>query len=352
MSVTLNNIAFYGSANMPTADGTTTGGAVSFSTRIGFTNLASTGTVNYVSDSASDTATTLAVVGRDSTGTIQTETKTLTGTTPVSGAQSFQQLLSFTAGGTTAVGDIAAISNTAIVTGTAQSAANTSGATGPQIVLQSGQGASCAVDNIIRITNNTPSGVQFQLRRIVAISTDTVTVDRDWATVPSSSTTYTVNSGALLEVSPNQVTKIIRAFYNCQAQASGGSNLTFYAKIFPVNNNTSTSAQAQSGHTGVNFSIQLTTPSLPSGATLQMGLTSTLNDTATVVNRQTAPGGVSFTTGALPVNQDMSANSGVLPAGAAPNTAGAQGLWLALTLNAGAAPFDGIASLQALFATT
>jgi hypothetical protein len=351
VSVTPNNIAFYGSANMPTADGATTGGAVSTSTRIGFTDLAATGTVNYVSDSASDMAATLSVVGRDSTGTIQTETKTLNGTTPVTGAQSFQRLLSFTAGGTTAVGDIAAISNTAVVTGTAQAAANTSGATGPQITLQSGQGASCSVENIIRITNNTPSGVQFQLRRIVALSGDVATVDRDWSTVPGSSTTYTVNNGALLEISPNQVTKVIRAFYNCQAQASGGSNLTFYAKTFPVNNNTVTSAQAQSGHAGVNFSIQSTTPSLPSGATLQMGLTSTLNDTATVANRQTAPGGVTFTTGALPVNQDMSANSGVLPAGAAPNAAGAQGLWLALTLNAGTAPFDGLASLQALYAT-
>ncbi len=325
MSVTPNNIVFYGAADMVTADGVTTGAAVSFSTRIGFSDLAATGTVNYVSDSASDTAVTITTTGRDSTGTVQTETKTLTGTTPVSGAQSFQRLLSGVTGGTTAVGDVAIISNTAIVTGTAQSAANTSGATGPQIVLQSGQGASCAVEDIIRVTNNTPSGVQFQLRRIVAISTDTVTVDRDWSTVPSSATTYTVNSGMLFEVLPNQVTKIVRAFYNCQAQAGGGSNLTFYAKAFMVNNNTATAAQAQSGHTGVNASIQSTTPSLPSGATLQMGLTSTLNDTATVANRQTAPGGVTFTTGALPVNQDMTANSGVLPSGAAPNAATARG---------------------------
>lgn len=351
MSVTPNNLVFYGSANMPTADGTTTGGAVSFSTRIGFSDVAATGTVNYVSSSASDTAATITITGRDGAGTIQIETKTLTGTTPVSGTQSFQRLLQGATGGTTAVGDVAAISNTAVVTGTAQAAANTSGTTGPQITLQSGQGASCSVDQIIRITNNLPAGVNFQLRRIVALSGDVATVDKDWGTVPTSSSTYTVNNGMLFEVTPNQVTKIVRVFYNCQAQASGGSNLTFYGKTFLVNNNTTTSAQAQSGHTGVNVSIQSASPALPSGATIQMSLTATLNDTATVANRQTAPSGT-FTTGALPVNQDMAANSGVLPAGAAPNFAGAQGCWFALTLNAGTAPYDGIASLQSLFATT
>lgn len=352
MSVTPNNLVFYGSADMPTADSTTTGGAPTFTTRPGFSDLAATGTVDYVSDSASDTAVTITMTGRDSTGTIQTETKTLTGTTAVAGSQSFQRLLEGVVGGTTAVGDVAAISHTAVESGTAQGAANTSGATGPYITLQSGQGASAAVDNIVLITNNTPAGVEYQLRRIVSISTDTAYVDRDWTTVPSASTTYAIHSGMLFELSPNQVKEIIRVFYNCQAQASGGSNLTFYAKIFGVNNNTVTSAQAQSGHTGVNFALESTTPALPSGATLQMGLTSALDDTATVANRQTAPGSVTFTSGTLPQGQDMSANSGVLPAGSAPNSAGAQGLWLALALNAGTAPYDGIASLQSLFATT
>lgn len=352
MSVTPNNLSFYGSANMPTADGTTAGGAVTFSTRIGFADVTATGTLNYVSSSASDTAVIITETGRDGGGTIQTEARTLTGTTPVAGAQSFQRLLQGVVSGTTPVGDVAAISSTAVVTGTAQAAANTTGTTGPQITLQSGQGASCSVDQIIRITNNLPAGVNFQLRRIVALSGDIATVDKDWTTIPSSASTYTVNNGMLFELTPNRVSTIIRLFYNCQAQASGGSNLTFYGKAFLVNNNTATSAQAQSGHTGVNLSIQSASPALPSGATLEMGFSTTLNDTATITNRQTAPAGITFTTGALPVNQDMSANGGVLPFGAAPNSAGAQGVWFSLTLNAGTAPYDGAASLQSLFATT
>ncbi len=352
MSVTPNNLTLYGSADMVTADSVTTGGAVTFSTRLGFTDLAAAGTVNYVSSSASDTATTITITGRDSTGTIQTEVKTLTGTTAVAGAQSFQRLLEGVVGGTTAVGDVAAISNTAVESGTAQGGGNTSGTVGPYITVASGQGASVLVGHIVLITNNTPSGVNFQLRRVVSISTDTVYVDKDWGTVPSSATTYAIHSGMIFEVTPNQVTKIIRAFYNCQAQATGGSNLTFYGKGFYVNNNTTTSAQPQSGHTGVNISLQSTTPALPSGATLQMGLAGTLDDTVTIANRQTAPAGITFTSGTLPQGQDMTANSGVLPAGAAPNTAGAQGVWFELTLNAGTAPYDGLASLEALFATT
>src|ERR1700722_13448135 len=149
MSVTNNQIVFYGSANMPTADGTTTGGAVTFSTRVMFTDVASAGTVDYVSSSASDTATTLQVFGRDATGVLQNETKTLNGTTVVTGSQSFERLLEALAGGPTAIGDIAAISHTAVITShTAQAAGNTSGNVGPYITLQSGDGASCSIGQV------------------------------------------------------------------------------------------------------------------------------------------------------------------------------------------------------------
>lgn len=344
MSVTPNNVVLYGSADMATADGTVTGGAVSFSTRIGFSPLAAAGTYNYVSDSASDTAVTITITGRNSAGTIVSETKTLTGTTPVTGSVSFLSSLQGVAAGTTAVGDVAAVSATAVGSGTAQGGGNTSGTVGPYITVAAGTGGSYAVEQIVQAGS--------QLRRIVGISTDTVYVDRDWTSVPTSSTTYTINSGFLFESSPNQITKIIALFYNCQAQASGGSNLTFYAKMFMVNNNTVTDAQAQSGHTGVNFAITGNSPTFPPGSALQLGLASALNDTATITNRQTAPAGITFTTGGPPVNQDMSANGGVLPHGAAPNAAGAQAIWLALTLNAGTSPYDGSPNFQELFATT
>lgn len=342
MAANPSNIVFYGSANMPTADGTTTGGAVSFSTRVMFTDVAANGTVDYVSSSASDTAATLAVTGRDATGVIQTETKTLTGTTPVTGAQTFERLLEAVAGGTTAVGDIAAISHTAVVTGTAQAAANTSGNTGAQITLQAGQGASCSIGQIIRITNNLPAGVNFQLRYIVALSGDVATVNEDWGTLPTSSSTYGVYNGFLLEKAPNQVTEIIRVFDNVAADVAGGSTRYFYAKIFAVNNNTATALTAAS-------IIKQVDPSglyAASGA-LDFALTNALNDTATVANRQTAPasGITAWSSGAAPQTINVPSPQN-LPSGAAPNSAGAQGVWLRLTLPAGTAAAKGSVTMR------
>lgn len=331
MSVLPSDIVYYGSANMPVADGTTAGGAVDFTKRVSFVSLASTGTVDYVSSSASDTAATITVTGRDSTGVVVTETKTLTGTTPVNGAQSFGRILEAAAGGTTAVGDIAAISHTAIVTGTAQAGAAQTTAASASITLQSGQGGSVALGDIVRITNNSPAGVNNQLRYIVAIAGDVISVNRDWGTVPSSATTYTVNSGFLLELSPNQVTTVIAPLQQLSADASGGSTRNFYCKIFAVNNNTTTALTAAS-------ILKQTDPAnLYSGSgALNFALTNSLNDTGTVANRQTAPasGITSFSSGAAPQTINVPSPQN-LPSGAAPNSAGAQGIWMQLTLPAG-----------------
>ena len=347
MSVTNNQLVFYGSANMPTTDGVTTGGAVDFSKRVMFTDVASAGTVDYVSSSASDTATTLEVFGRDASGVLVNETKTLTGTTPVTGSQSFERLLEALAGGTTAVGDIAAISHTAVISAhTAQAAANTSGNVGPTITLQSGDGTSCAIGQVIRITNNTPTGANNQLRYIVAISGDVVTVNRDWGTVPSSSTTYSVYNGFLLEVSPNQVTEIIRVFDNVAADVGGGLNRTFYAKIFAVNTNGSTALTAAS------IIKQLDPSGLYSGSgALDFALCSALNDTATTANRQTGPGSgiTSYSSGAAPQTIAVPSPQN-LPAGGL--AAEAQGIWLKLTLPAGIAAAKGSVTMRATGTTT
>ena len=68
MSVLTSDVTIYGSANMPTSDSGTTGGAVAFSTIVNLNDITPTGTVSYVSSSASDAATTITVYGRDSTG--------------------------------------------------------------------------------------------------------------------------------------------------------------------------------------------------------------------------------------------------------------------------------------------
>jgi hypothetical protein len=339
MSVLESDVEFYGSANMPNGDGVTTGGALNTAILIFFSDISPTGTVDYVSSSASDTATTIETYGRDATGVIQTETKTLGGTTKVTGSQSFERLLQGAAGGTTAVGDIAILSHTAIISGhTAQGGGAASGSTAAYIQLQSGDGASCAIGQIIQITNNLPSGAQYQLRRIIRLNGDYAYVNKAWSTVPSSSTTYDVNEGILFESGPNQVTQCRRPFYNASADVPGGSTKTYYEKIFAVNNNTATTL------TVVNISKQAD----PSAGAFEFALCNSLNDTATIAARQNyTPTGVgSFTTGASPQTIAVPSPQN-LPNGAAPNTAGAQGIWLSLQLAPGTAATKTSLQMQA-----
>lgn len=448
MSVLPNDIIVYGSADMPEADGPVVGGAVDFSRRVAFYDIAPTGTIDCVSSSAADTHVQIQVAGRDATGVIQTPAVVaLTGTTKVAGSQSFERLLygvvsgaspngplsgpagganTTTSGsltnvatamtvasdsnfppsgnyyvavdsgasfeimevtggqGTTTwtvvrgvsgfqggvahassvavyllpVGDVAALSHTAVLSGhTAQAgSANHSGTTPPLMQLQAGDGASVAAGMIIRIENNTPAGVEYQLRMIVATSgygTDFVAVNRDWSVVPTSSTTYSVYQGMLFETGfassgatygdPNPVTSVVRSFSTSAADVPSGSSRTFYEKVFTVNNNTATAL------TGAQVEVASETPTLPSGALLDIGPTTGLNDTATIANRQTAPGSVTFTTQPAFVNVPSPGN---LPSGAAPNFAGAQAWWLRLTLPAGTAAYKGSADLRTQGTTT
>ena len=328
MSVLPSDLQFYGSANMPDVDGSTTGGSYNSAILINFNDITPNGTMNYVSSSASDTAAIITLSGRDSTGVIQSEAKTLTGVTPVTGSQTFERLMKGVASGTAAVGDIAAISNTAVVTGTAQAGAAASSTASATITLASGQGASCSIGMIIRITNNLPSGVANILRRIVAISTDTISVNRDWGTVPTSSTTYGVYHGMLFDILPNQVTQNRRPFYNVASDVTGGSNRTYYEKIFVVDTNTTTALTVAS----------VIKQADPSSGTLQFALTNSLNDTGTIANRQTAPatGITAFSSGSAPQTIAVPSPQN-LPSGSAPNAAGAQGIWLSLLLTAGLA---------------
>ena len=326
MSVIISDLSFYGSANMAETDGITQGGAVAFNKRVVFNDINPAGLLNYVSSGA-DTTQTITVTGRDATGAIQTETKTFNGTTPVAGAQTFERLLKGVISAATAVGDLAAISNTAIVTGTAVSVAAATSSAPAQITLAAGQGASVSPGQIVRITGGT-TGIN-QLRMIVSVSGDVCNLNRDWDALPTGTITYGVYEGMLFDKLPNQVTEVRRPFYNVSADVAGGANRTYYEKIFAVNNNTATALTAASIIKQVD----------PVGATsLQFALASALNDTGTVANRQTAPaaGITAFSTGAAPQTIAVPTPQN-LPSGAAPNAAGAQGVWLALTLNAGLA---------------
>lgn len=363
MSVTINQINFYGSASMPEADGATTGGALDLTKKIAFFDLPSTMAVDIVSSSASDTATKVQIMGRDSTGTIVTPTSaTLTGTTLIASAfsgQTFQRLLAGvitggsvaglgSPGGTTAVGDIGVLGHTRLISAhTAQAgSASTSGVTPPIFKLQSGDGATIGATTynglglVIRITGGTGSG---QMRTIAApyssgaYGADIVAVSRDWGTVPDATSTYDIAYGVVFDILPNPVTSFTRLFATATANVVGGATILFYEKVFALNTNTTTALLA------AQIEVLSESPSLPSGVLLDMGLTTGLNDTATVANRQTAPSNpASFTTQPLAVS--IPASPGSLPNGNA--AADAQAVWLRLTVPAGSATYEGAVNLQ------
>ena len=259
-------------------------------------------------------------------------------------------------GGTPAVGDVALAAHecvlpTASVTSdmaarTAQTgSANHSGTAPALFKLQPGDGAAVSPGQIVWTSSGAGAN---QLRQIIAVSgygADTVAVNRDWTTVPDSTTTYKILQGMLFEVSPSPVTAVIRLFSTSAADAPAGTQRTFYEKVFVVNNNTNTAL------TSAEVELAGQTPSLPSGASLELAMTTALNDVGSVSDRQTMPvsgiGPFSAQPGFVGVP-----GAGILPSGAVPNAAGAQGVWLRLILPAGTTAYKGAIDLRIQGTTT
>jgi hypothetical protein len=82
MPIAATDIVVYASASMPDADTGANGGAIDPLRRIAFTQPAANDTVQVVSTAAGDTQT-ITVEGRNAAGGIVTETKALTGVTPI-----------------------------------------------------------------------------------------------------------------------------------------------------------------------------------------------------------------------------------------------------------------------------
>lgn len=351
MSVYPVEVIVYGSVNMTEADGATVGGAPDLTRRISFSDMAANGLLDFVSSSASDTATKIQVSGRDASGIQQTPAAaTLNGTTKVAGTQTFARLLygaisnaSATGplanpGGTTAVGDIAAMAHTLTITAhTCQTgSANATGTTPPLVKLQSGDGASITLGMIIRTTGGTGPN---QLRMAMSTSgtgsgqygTDIIAVNRNWGTVPDATTTYEVATGMLFDILPNPVTSVVRPFSGISSDIIGGSIHTYYEKAFVLNTDGTTAL------TSATLTKQTDPGGLYSTATVELDVApcTALDDTVTATNRQTAPGsGIgSFSTGAAPQAVTLAAQSG-----AANTVAQTQGFWLRMTVAAGAAP--------------
>lgn len=353
MSVYPVEVILYGSANMPEADGATIGGAVDLTRRISFCDLPSATLLDFVSSSASDTATKIQVSGRDVSGIQQTPAAaTLNGQTKVAGSQSFARLLYgaisgasangplANPGGTSAVGDVAAMAHTLTITAhTCQTgSANASGVTPPLIKLQSGDGASITLGMIIRTTGGTGAN---QIRMACSTSgtgsgqygADVIAVNRNWSVVPDNTTTYEVAAGFLFDLLPNPVTSVIRPFSGISADIIGGSARTYYEKAFVLNTDGTTAT------TGMTLIKQTDPGGLYATSSIELDIApcTALNDTVTATNRQTAPGsGVgSYSSGAAPQTISLAAQSG-----ASNSAAQAQGFWLRALIGAGASPLN------------
>lgn len=94
MSILATDLKCYGSAVMPDNDSTTAiGGAINTAIKMEFTDITPAGTVEVISSASGDTTQTLTVYGRDNSGAIISETKTLNGTTAVAFTSTFERIL-------------------------------------------------------------------------------------------------------------------------------------------------------------------------------------------------------------------------------------------------------------------
>jgi len=364
MSVWPQEVQIYGTANMPEADALTVGGAVDLTRLVSFSDMAANGLVDYVSSSASDTATKMQISGLDASGIQQTPAAvTLTGTTKVAGAQTFNRLLYGVSSGATANGPLANPTGTAAVGDTAIMAhtltitahtcqtgsANFTGVTPPLIKLQSGDGASITLGMVIRTTGGTgPS----QLRIACSTSgtgagqygTDIIAVNRNWSTVPDNTTTYEVACGMVFPILPNPVTAVIRPFSGVSADIIGGATRIYYEKFGVLN------TDATTAWTAATLIKQIDPAGLyAGGGAFDIAPCTALNDTNSATNRQTAPGtGVgAYSSGAAPQTITLPAQTS-----AANTAAQVQCFWARLTLAAGQAPANTSVDLRPSGTTT
>ncbi len=369
MSVTVNQVIIYGSANMPEADSVTVGGGIDLTKRVmyadlpyqGLSGTTNTAAMDVVSGTLGDTGVRVQITGRDSTGAIVTPAViTTTGTTVLVatfGGQKFQRLQAcvITGGaintlvnptGTAATSDIAVMSPRILSGRTCGgSSVNTSGVTPPLFSLFAGDGTTLTglvyqgLGVIIRITSG--PGIN-QLRMITApyaagtagYGTDLVAINRDWATIPTSSATYDLAYGFLFDILPNPVTAITRMFATTAADVPGGAQRIYYEKVFAYNSHGTTSL--------LTATVQIFSESgaLPSGATLDLATGSGYNDNVTIANRQTTPTGTAgFVVQPSAINFPGSQNLAI-------GSVGSLALWPRLTLNAGTATYQGAADFR------
>ena len=320
MSILESDIIVYGSASMPDDDTPTgIGGAIDTSIRVAFEDMAPSGNVQIVSSAAGDTTQTVTPYGRDAAGNLINEGKTLSGVTPVAMTTNttWERLLKGTKSATT-TGDVAIEAVTATRSSTAQGGADETTSVMAYITLDAGASASDDEYNgaVLRLTSGTGSG---QIRRIIDYdgTTKRAYVNIDWGTTPDGTTGFKISDGMVFDKTPNEVSEVRRPFYNASAEASGGSNRSYYEKVFFENTHATLALTAAT-------IAEQADPSTLVDFALESSLDGT--DTNGAGDRQTHTGGYTFNSTTKNVANSQS------------HTAGAgQGVWLRLTLNAGEA---------------
>lgn len=211
------------------------------------------------------------------------------------------------------------------VAGLVEVVSSNAGDTTQTVTVYGRNAAGELISEVKTLNGTTPVDFTSTFERLLkavinASHTGTVTLRKDGA------------AGDLMVFEPG-VLQIRRPFYNAAAEASGGSQRKYYEKVFFKNTNGSLTL------TGAVIAEQAD----PTG-NVAFALESSLNGSDTngaSNNRQVAPGGYTFNSTTKNV-----ANSQNLTSGAA------QGIWLELTLAAGAAAADSSFTLRCSGNTT
>ena len=187
-----------------------------------------------------------------------------------------------------------------------------------------------------------------------------VAINRDWSTIPTNATTYSVFQGMLVETGfassgasygdPNPVNSVIRCFSTSAADVPTGSARYFFEKVFVVNNNTATAL------TGAQVEIASEAPTLPSGALLDAALTTALQRAPTPATRGSGhrplwQADLARLSPSPPLPRVRRRRQPAVWCGAQRHRR-ARRAWLRLTLPAGTAAYKGSADLRTQGTTT
>lgn len=316
MSVKIRDIIAYGCSVMPDDDIVTAiGGAISTAKCPIFNDIAVAGNIQIVSSNGADITQTVQITSYTQGGVLVSETKTLNGlnVVPMTVYPNLSRLLKAIKSAST-VGDVAVEAVTAATSGTAQ----TGSTDGITLATAASTEDSAYNNKVIRITGGTGAG---QIARIVSYNgtTKLAEISKDWTTVPDATSTYKISDGMLFQKLPNEVLEVRRIFMHAAAAAPGGAARTYYEKVFLANT-----------HATLALSNATILESSDPGGNIAFALENGLDGTGTngAGNNRLAVGtlsGLTFDSSLKAVS-----NGQVHTAGAA------QGVWLQLTLAAGA----------------